>query len=994
MTDAEIEAKKTEIIKQIAESDVLQISSLPSRDERNLAGRLEKLLITTPLKSLSVNELENILKVLDNINNGYLPHYTQVVVEQLNSINNTENLSGAIDVAKPLPFTSMYARLKSIITKKGSIQEMVRRNPLFYIDQVFGNFKTKNIFDSVFGMASEEVSKFRSGLKNIQDRITKAEQAVINSFDKDGNKFVLSKYKQMAYMIQEEFLSNPDSKQVNNVSDFLKATITRIDEDTTSYTKRDADMLQSIVDTYTDANGDFDNQALYNSFNDAEKKSIKTLQDINLELGPKAVYTASIIRGDKIKPLENYVHLNVISDTTNMDAMAAPSFIESFNNSLRPSTKAKSLIERTGKVSPLNFDVYSSVQKGAKFVLMDYHLTEPIRTARRTLNQTEKNLTKNGRIDSDKRKVFNAIKNGFEEATLNLLDNSFTETSIMDNALSYIKKQGYRAILSSGSRFIAELTSNVSFALIADPKGFMSGVKLRGFITSPEALQAMNNLNSVQTNRIFPNDSLSGRMVDTNGFNEAKGTKGGKAKSSVSNYISKLWNKTGQRWVNGVELTADVLISTPDKLIMRPMWFGAFDNRFKDLTGKSPDFDKIAQNDEAYMEANKDALKQATELADKRSVMAGATDNAFMGMLKGTSKPNQKISIQAFNAFNNFMTRFLIFEYITARSGIMSMIGRGEMSKKQGGAVVGAVMSRMVLYTLIGQILAESLTGMFDGDDEEDKSEDSEPKNKSFEKKLGQSFASAFSSLLFGRDFGNATKGIINLGVEEFNQQQLGFLRDGDYDPYKDAIQYTIAPMERQGKQTGLGDVLMKLGAAYGPVLRTADLIVRKATEPDKKEADAIKRQEDEKYVRIPLEILGNLGLIPMYKDIRKVVLQNMYKDLEKAQRTAKDKKQTQLEMLQGYENETDMKRYDRELWERTYGPNSPNYDAIKAEKEIEIEKRKIKQQLKDEMYDYTPIQKRSKKYNTSYEIGSGSARGGSAMGGSGKGGSAMGGGR
>ena len=641
-----------------------------------------------------------------------------------------------------------------------------------------------------------------------------------------------------------------------------------------------------------------------------------------------------------------------------MDEMSVPSFAENFNNSLKPSTKAKSLIERTGKVSALNFDVYSSVQKGAKYVLMDYHLTEPIRTARRTINQAEKNLTKNGRMDSNKRKIFNAIKNAFEESTSNLLDNSFTETSIADDAFNYIKKQGYRAILASGSRFIAELTSNVSFALLVDPKGFMAGVKLRGFITSPEALQAMNNLNSVQTNRVFPNDSLSGRIVDTNGFNEAKGTKGSKARGTVKNYISKMWNKTGQRWVNGVEVAADALISTPDKLVMRPMWFGAFENRFKEITGNSPDFDKIASNDEAYMEANKEALKQATELADNRSVMAGATDNAFMGMLKGTNKPNQKISIQAFNAFNNFMTRFLIFEYITARSGIMAMVNRGEMSRRQGAAVIGGVMSRMVLYTLIGQMLAEAMTGMFDGDDEEDKdygTQNDEPKNKSFEKKLGQAFASSFTSLLFGRDFGNATKGIINIGVEEFNKKQLDFLRDGEYDPYKDAIQYTIAPMEKPGKQTGLGDVLMKLGAAYGPALKTADLIVRKTLEPKRKEADAIKRQEDEIFVRIPLEILGNLGFIPMYKDIRKAVLTNMYKDLVKAEREAKDKKKAEEEMLQGYESESDMKRYDRELWDRTYGPNSPNYDAIKAEKELDKQKRKIRQQLKDEMYDYTP---------------------------------------
>jgi hypothetical protein len=61
---------------------------------------------------------------------------------------------------------------------------------------------------------------------------------------------------------------------------------------------------------------------------------------------------------------------------------------------MRPSTKAKSLIERTGKVSPLNFDVFASAQRGAKFVLLDYNLTNPITTSRMTLNQTEANLQK------------------------------------------------------------------------------------------------------------------------------------------------------------------------------------------------------------------------------------------------------------------------------------------------------------------------------------------------------------------------------------------------------------------------------------------------------------------------------------------------------------------------------------------------------------------------------------------------------------------------
>ena len=417
LSEAETKKQKDILLKQLNLSDIINIVNLPSRNERDLAKELKSLIKTKAVNSLSVQQLQNLLKVIDNINNGYLPHFTQVMVETLNSINDGKDLASGIEKAKPLTFSSIYSKLKSLVTKKGAIEEMVRRNPLFYIDQIFGDFKTKTIFKSLFGRAAQASSAFRKELKGVQEKVFKAEQAVLKSFKRNTNKFTMSKYKQMVYMIQQEFLSNPNSKQVNPASEFLKATIQRIDEGGTRYSQLDAEMLQEILDTYSDSSGNIDNDKLFDSFNKAEKESISIIESINKDLGPKAVYTSTVIRGDKITPLNNYVHLNVIHDRMGDDIMSTPSFAENFNASLKPSTRAKSLIERTGKVSPLNFDIYASVQRGSKFVLMDFYMTEPIRTARRTLNQAESELSKNGRIPSDIRKILNAIKLAFEEAT-------------------------------------------------------------------------------------------------------------------------------------------------------------------------------------------------------------------------------------------------------------------------------------------------------------------------------------------------------------------------------------------------------------------------------------------------------------------------------------------------------------------------------------------------------------------------------------------------
>jgi len=956
-TEAELEAERELLLEGIDESTDFSVSELALPYARDLAKQFKKLIQTDAINKFDNVELKNVLKLIDNINNGYAPHLIQRYNEKLESITKASGLATSINTAKPLTFSAMYARVKALITGKDSIQELVRRNPLFYIDQVFGDFKTKNIFNAVFGEASKAVTKYRSEFDVIQEKINEAGANVLKSLGSDPNKFSKSKYKQMAYMIQEEYLSNPDSEQVNPVTEFLKATIERINEQNTRYTKGDSDMLQDILDTYTNDQGEFDNQALFDSFNKAEKQSIQTVRDINDSLGEKAEIAATLIRGEKYNPLDNYVHLNVLPPgNKNSLESSQLSVIKAYNTSRKPSTKAKTLIKRTGDVSPLNFDIYASAIRGSKNTLIDFHLTAPLRTARGTLNQTKKLLKEQGKYTFDNVRVFNAIESGFEESTENLLVNMFGESSAADAALNYLQKTGYRSILAGTGRFIAEYVSNVSFAMIVDPKGFIAGSKM-GWLSSPKGAQVLNNLSSKQTTRIYA-DGLTGRFIDKSILDQAAGVRGGAAVAPVQNEILKMWNKTGQRWKNGVEAAADFLISTPDKAVMRPLWFGAFENEFKRITGKSPDFDKIADNDSTYIQANQSALDEATNLADKKSVMAGATDNAFMGILKGTAKPNQSARLRAFNAFNNFMTRFLIFEYITARTGVANLIGKGELSKKQGGRLIGAVISRMMLYTILGQLLAEGMTSLINDDDDDELPGEG---MKSPEKMLGQAFASTFTSLLLGRDFGNATKLIINRGVEEFNEAQLEFLRDGEYDAFKDALQYTPLPKTASGRGNDLGDFLKGMGAAYGPVIGAGSLLIKKLTEDKKKTPEAIERQDMERFIRLPLELLGNLGFIPLYKDVRKITLDRIYGDLSRAKRELKDKQKAKKEMLQGYDSESDMKRYDRELWNATFGPNSPGYDEKQALKEIERAQRQIKQQQKDEMYNYTPPQKRKK---------------------------------
>ena len=374
------------------------------------------------------------------------------------------------------------------------------------------------------------------------------------------------------------------------------------------------------------------------------------------------------------------------------------------------------------------------------------------------------------------------------------------------------------------------------------------------------------------------------------------------------------------------------------------MWFGSFQNAFEAITGQKPDLDKIAAEDSAYMEKFSEALTQATTEADETSVMTGSTANPFMGILKGTSKATDGVPTKVFNAFNNFMTTFLIYEYITARTGVMNAIGKGHMTKQKGAQLIAGSATRMVMYTMMAQILGEALGGIA-GEEEEEQ--------KSLDKKLGQAVASTFSSMLFGRDFGNATKGIINIGIENFNIEFLDMLREGDYDQYKDGLAYQIIPPNTDGRGTNLGEIITKMTASLGPAAKTLDFMIRKGTEADKKTPQAIKRREDEIMMRLPLELLGNSGFIPMYKDVRRLVLRSIYSEMRTAAAENKFSKQNELNRLQGYKTRSDMKRYDPSLWSETFGPNSEFFEAEQAEKTIQRNLRKEKQRIKDETYNY-----------------------------------------
>lgn len=909
-TEAELEGEKSEMITSLRDASIDE-SNLPMREEKMLALKLGLLLKSEALEHLSAKELNDLMKVVDNINNGFITNRAEMLFEKMNGILKTNNLINPINNVRVMFGEKLKSKAKKIITRQNYFKSIIEGNSSIFLDEVLGNFREKPFYKNVYEPIAKALSSFTAENRRILDGITDMEKRLAKHFKRNPNKIVMSKYKMMTWLIQNEFESNPGNKQVNQAIDFLNKTIKETMNENTYYSENDIKMFNEIIDefskTETDENGNekkvIDSQKIYDSFSQAEKDILADIRNINNSLTDKAVYTAAVIRGSRINPINNYISLSVIDNNTGNDEFESIGHLRNvFDNSRTTSTRAKTLIERTGAVSAINFDPFSSVKKSASSVLMDYHLTPAIREGRFVLSELEKSVDSNedGTVNEDKRPLVNAIRDSYNKIVDTSIGNAFLSGGIMDETLNEAMRQGYRAMLGSVPRAIAELMSNMSYIAFKGQTKWIKGTTQLKTLMSTDAFDIMKNVGSVQTNRIFSTSTISNQMVSSEIFNQTSGIKGSKAKSGVANAAQLIYNQSLKRVKNTAESVADKLISSPDMVMMRPLWFGSFMSEFEKIAGEKADFEKLASNDEAYMKENADAIEKAREVADMETAKAGSSDNAALGILKNTITPDDKGFTKWYKRFNSFMGKFLIFEYMQARSGVNMLVKGGLLEKKEGVAIMAACTARMTTYGIVGSMLGntmvESFAQMFgysSGDDEDDVTE------KSVWQQVGRALTSSMTTMMFGRNLGNVARVPLNIGIEYLNENYLDALRNGEYDPYKDALQYTIIPPEKagqEGKGVNLTDIAVNTLGAATPFVKAGIYATKKLTEDEKKTPEAYLRQQKERNIRVPFEIGGTLGYVPFYKDIRKIGMDWMYGELKKDDKSGKPK--TALEMV------------------------------------------------------------------------------------------------
>jgi len=853
--------------------DKANIDNLDLQDEKNTADRINDL-TKEDLNDLDGDTLNNIMKIKDNIENGFLPHAAIQILTEVDSNTAATQILPAvkkIDEKKYLRFFStLYGNIKTAISggKTTSTLKQMESNPITVIDQIFGNLKNKNIFNNTFGKLAKKWSSYESQQAAMDEKYDTAENLISSQFISNPNKVVKSRYKIMAYLLQQEYQANEGNATVAPALDFINETIKAADNLRMNIVNdHDARILKEIKDEFT-VDGKIDAKKIKDSLSKKEKKALEIIEEANASLGPKALYTSSVIRGNRVDMLNNYVHHQVISQEETKD------FLNQQEQFVNPSTKAGNLLARTEGAKPINFDPISSGRRASRMTLLDYNMTEVIKTVRKTVKKVKDTIDSDPKSSKLQKEGAASLEMGVENILKLVFENQFSSLTGWDKVLTKVKNIGYYAALASVPRAAAELSSNYLYGMLSSPKELSKGLTTYMKVSiSNDSVNILQNVESAETNKLYGAEKLAGKYADSGYFSRGKDV-GSSAVNDVKNMIAFVHNNSTKRLSQLTSTIAGALISTPDKALSRPLWFGTFATKFQEVSGQKVDFDKIRDNDAQYMKENKEAIDAATLSADEASVRASTTTNPFESIMKNVAR-NEGSGKKMLRAVNSYMARFSLYEYTTARTAIYSMMGVGELSPVKGAALMLGVTARMSAYVVLYNVFRNAFQSLFGVEEEDD---------EDIEDLISRQIVGSAVSLFTRRTLGNIPMMPINLLIEKGNEKFLQDLRDGKlYDAFKHSIVFSQISPEDFGKYGFEELMLRNFAGPLSPAVRSAArayaVIVRSQTA---KKPETRQKYIDEMTGRMAIEAAGNLNLLPFYKDIRSIIVKDMFKDSDK----------------------------------------------------------------------------------------------------------------
>ena len=903
--DVDVDAEVTEIMELSNDISNADINNIVDPRAREQARRLRGLSAQDILElakekkdgTMDYSDVMLLKQVMKNIKNGFAGKAVTDLNTKLNNIESAKELNPILKPFKRNVYTdaivNLYSTLKGIKTDRGFLTERIRSLSTFFLDDVLGNKGKKNIYNQTFGKLARSYEVLKTKLTKLQAKVDAADNILeydglskarkLSRTGRSTNDVVKKKYKIRMLQLQREHEANTVDGKSNpkapSAMDFIDATIEGIKQDQL-LSDTDLKILEELKAEF-DVDGQISSEKIDSSLTPDERKALALYDEVNNSLAADAQYISSNLHGNKINLLNDYNHHAVLESKKEGES-SLTNKLKRFLNTIQ--TKSGTIVERTNGAKPISFDPSYSAMRGAQETLLDAEMTQVVREVDGTLNLLEQQLKKDGTKESVQ--AVKAIKKAKKELMTTIFRGSLIDnahTGFLNNLR--IQKLGYQAALASVYRAGSEIAGNLAI-MMSNPKLALKAFGRFGKMSfNPknvtQGIDIMEKLRSSQTSKLFDSDALQSKhsqMTDYGGLNSKKGA----GVSRVQNVIGQILKFSGVKQTAAVtDKIASKIITFPDQMMARPLWFAswasAFEAQVKEQTGETvkitpAEYKKIADGTSKFLDKKYEGARNtATAQADAKTVTLATSNNPFDGIIKNMRNVDDGALKAIYRMANSYMARFSLYEFGTARNAINSMFHKGDLSKAEAAALMAGVIGRMsgymVTYTMLTSLLDDEL---FDAEDyrEED-----------FEDLLARQTLGAMLSILGRGSMGNIPTAFLNLGIEELNRQQFGDLRDNvEYDPYVHSIVFSIINPD-DFKSKSLADIgaNMFLGP-YGPAFKTLSRIVQLgASATGAKKRETKQKAEEELVNRMTIEVLGNLGLLPFYKDIRRILLKKRF---------------------------------------------------------------------------------------------------------------------
>ena len=790
------------------------------------------------------------------------------------------------------------SQIKSNLTKRGVLTEQARGTSTMRIDQAFGLNNSTKIYRTVIRPIIDVYNKFKTDYRRVNTDAEKAEDFIRYEGKSNTDKFLgrgrrqndVTKdlYEIRLYQLAREYVSNI----VDGVPSEISPNPVEIAQFTANeaiagrlLTEEDGKVLNELIKKHS-RNGQINPDAMYKKLKPSQKEALKILDKRNAELEQKIIKNAER-SGKELELINDYSHRVVLKSPLEQDVDVRNESID-FSQNFEGVTEKK----REPGIKPISFDPILSLLRGTQETNLSFYMKDEV-----------------GRIQALTSELYNKYKDGNKgqaDAAL-ALANSVRELlrityvrTFMDagstgiNLKREAEKMGYRVLLGSVPRFAAELLGNAAM-LVTQPAEVIqnaydkySSISLNLKPTARDNyLKILENLNSAEVNKLGEIiGQADSKYSDPNNYLNLSEMRQSGMQSRVQEKMSIIGSMGFRQTYKVVNSISDLLMAGGDKLIARPLWISKFANEFKnnvknnlneDIDLTVDDFEKIADGTSDYLKDSKyaKAIKDATFQSDKTVAEFITSGNPFNAIIKNVRRDEKGEAAKNFyRVINSFMANFNLNEYATARFAVGAMLKDGEISKAQAGKLLAGILARMSSYVILYRTFSKYFDEVFLGAPEEEEEED-------VAQVITRQVIGSLSTLMFRGGLGNIPALPVNYGIEYLNKEYLDFLRDGgEYDAYDDSIVYSLIGLDDFAGKSLPEIALPILAGPYGPLAKTltrgAELAGRTQS---RKTQDARDRAQEELTNRISFELLGQLGLIPFYKDIRRGKLKIRFKD-------------------------------------------------------------------------------------------------------------------